>query len=128
MTEFSNLEKMEVGQLIRIKQLNFGVNDHKITSGMHAVLDEIFEFLEGNSDVRIEIGGHTNTLPSDEYCDWLSGNRSYAVAEYLWNKGLAKERVSYKGYGKRKPIDTSGTTAGHKKNQRVEIKILSVND
>jgi len=35
--------------------------------------------------------------------------------------------LSYKGYGKRKPIASNKTPVGRKKNQRVEIKVLSMN-
>jgi outer membrane protein OmpA-like peptidoglycan-associated protein len=126
MKEFVKISNIKEGQSIRIKELNFNTNAYEINDDMHPVLDEIYHFLNKNKNVRIEIAGHTNQLPSDEYCDWLSENRSYVVAQYLLNKGIKKEQVSHKGYGKRKPIDTSGTAAGHQKNQRVEIKVLSI--
>ena len=40
-------------------------------------------------------------------------------------KGIEASRIQYKGYGPRKPIATNETAEGRKKNQRVEIKILS---
>ena len=126
MKELGKISNIKEGQSIRIKELNFGSNAYEINDDMHPVLDEIYDFLNENKNVRIEIAGHTNQLPSDEYCDWLSGNRAYVVAQYLLNKGIRNEQVSHKGYGKRNPIDTSGTAAGHQKNQRVEIKVLSV--
>ncbi|RMD97408.1 MAG: OmpA family protein, partial [Bacteroidetes bacterium] len=57
----------------------------------------------------------------------LSTERAKAVADYLILKGIDPERLKYKGYGKRQPIDTNRTAAGRKRNQRVEIKILSLN-
>ena len=41
-------------------------------------------------------------------------------------KGIDPNRVSFKGYGKRKPIATNDTPEGRKQNQRVEIKILQI--
>ena len=52
--------------------------------------------------------------------------RAKEVANYLVNKGIPLERVQYKGYGKRKPLVSNKTPMGRKKNQRVEIKILSM--
>ncbi len=42
-------------------------------------------------------------------------------------KGIKEERLSFKGYGKRNPVATNSTSTGRKLNQRVEIKILSLN-
>jgi len=76
--------------------------------------------------VVIEIGGHTNNLPADDFCDKLSGDRAKSVAEFLYEKGIKEVRIAHKGYGKRKPIASNKSKSGRKKNQRVEIKILRV--
>ena len=68
-----------------------------------------------------------NGIPSHEYCDRLSAERAKAVADFLNEKGIPRERLQYKGYGKRQPVDSNRTQAGRQKNQRVEIKILSFN-
>ena len=91
-----------------------------------AVLSEIYDFLIQNPNVNIEIGGHTNTIPSDAYCDRLSADRARNVAEYFYNRGIPASQISYKGYGKRQPLTKDESLAGRKKNQRVEIKILAM--
>lgn len=62
-----------------------------------------------NPNVIVEIGGHTNGIPSHEYCDRLSTERAKAIVDYLSNKGIARKRLQYKGYGKRNPVDTNNT-------------------
>ncbi|MBK8515940.1 MAG: OmpA family protein [Saprospiraceae bacterium] len=79
-----------------------------------------------NINVRVEIGGHTNTIPSNEYCDQLSSLRARKVSEYLVIRGIDVRRISYKGYGKREPLTDSTSLQGRQKNQRVEIKILEL--
>jgi outer membrane protein OmpA-like peptidoglycan-associated protein len=79
-----------------------------------------------NKNVVIEVGGHTNNVPAAEYCDRLSTARAKSVAEYLYGKGIDQDRITYKGYGKNKPIASNDSVKGRKKNQRVEIKILRV--
>ena len=120
-------DKIREGQTIRIDKLYFKADSSSITEQSYPVLDEIYEFLVENPSVVVEIGGHTNGIPSPEYCDKLSTERAKAVADYLILKGIDSSRLKYKGYGKRKPIDTNRTAAGRKRNQRVEIKILSLN-
>ena len=48
------------------------------------------------------------------------------IAYYLYNKGVPEAQISYKGYGKRVPIASNDTQSGRQKNQRVEIKIVSI--
>jgi outer membrane protein OmpA-like peptidoglycan-associated protein len=74
----------------------------------------------------IEIGGHTNGVPDHLYCDKLSTARAKSVAEYIHDKGISPERITYRGYGKRQPIATNNSVEGRRKNQRVEVKILQL--
>lgn len=113
------------GQIIKISSLNFKMNDSTITQSAAISLDKIYEFLKENKEIVIEIGGHTSGLCDDFYCNQLSTARAKAVATYLQNKGISGRQLSYKGYGKTKPIASNNTTGGRRKNQRVEIKILS---
>ncbi len=117
---------IEKGQIIRIDKLYFEADKSQIDSSSHEVLDEMYFFLSKNRDVIVEIGGHTNGLPKDDYCDSLSTARARAVYEYLVGKGISEDRLKYKGYGKRKPLASNKTAYGRKKNQRVEIKILDI--
>lgn len=124
--ELNDPAKIAKGQTIRIDQLYFLADSATILKNSLPVLQEVYDFLAANPKVIVEIGGHTNGIPSQEYCDRLSTERAKAVVDYLANKGVARKRLQYKGYGKRAPLDTNKTDAGRKKNQRVEIKILSV--
>lgn len=120
------ITKIAVGQTLRINELNFEADSSRITPGNFEVLQEVYSFLAGHKNVRVEIGGHTNTIPPHEYCDKLSSDRARNVAEYLVNLGIEPERIQYKGYGKRQPITQSETAQSRIRNQRVEIKILEL--
>jgi outer membrane protein OmpA-like peptidoglycan-associated protein len=115
------------GQTIEIKNLLFKADSATIDRTSYEVLDDIYGFLMSSDKVVIEIGGHTNNVPSEEYCDRLSTARAKSVAEYLVNKGVHPSKVQFKGYGKKKPLADNKTAYGRLKNQRVEIKILSLN-
>lgn len=119
-----DITKIKVGQTLQIDNLFFEADSSTITDLSFQVLEEVFEFMDDHSRVVIEIGGHTNNIPPDEYCDRLSTARAKAVADYLYERGIEKDRITYKGYGKRNPIASNRSAAGRKKNQRVEIKIL----
>lgn len=119
--------KLKVGETIRMDQLFFKSDSSSITEPSLPVLNEVYVFLDENPDVVVEIGGHTNGIPPHDYCDRLSTARAKAVADYLSRKGIDRDRLKYKGYGKRKPIETNKSAYGRKRNQRVEVKILSFN-
>ncbi|MBK9737681.1 MAG: OmpA family protein [Saprospiraceae bacterium] len=122
-----NRTSIKAGQTIEIKKLEFKADTTSIDKTSYEVLDEVYGFMMNNPDVMIEIGGHTNSMPPDDYCDRLSTARAKAVAEYLVNKGVEANKVQFKGYGKKKPVADNKTAYGRQKNQRVEIKILSLN-
>lgn len=126
METLANPLEIKKGQNIRIEQLDFEANDYKISRKMYPALNEIHSFMLENPKVIIEIGGHTNGRPPDKFCNELSENRATTVANYLIGKGIDKKRIAVKGYGKTVPIATNETEEGRKKNQRVEIKILSL--
>ncbi len=124
MPELKDKDFIKAGQTFQTK-IRFPADSTVLTESSFEVLEEVFYFLTKNKDVSIEIGGHTNDIPKDEYCQWLSTERAENVANYLVQKGIPEERISAKGYGKTQPIASNKTQAGRNKNQRVEIKITS---
>ncbi len=118
--------KIKAGQVIQVEQLYFPQDSANFEETSLSVLDEIYRFLGANPEVIVEIGGHTNGLPEHAYCDRLSTERAQSVAEYLAGRGISPYRLKYKGYGKRNPIASNKTRHGRSLNQRVEIKILSL--
>jgi outer membrane protein OmpA-like peptidoglycan-associated protein len=117
---------LKVGQTIGIEKLYFDADSTRLKRECIPVLDELYQFMSSNTDLAIEIGGHTNDIPPDEFCDKLSSLRAKAVAEYLINKGISDARVKFRGYGKRQPLFPNVNTDNRRRNQRVEIKILSI--
>ncbi|MCW5924401.1 MAG: OmpA family protein [Saprospiraceae bacterium] len=118
--------KLESGQTIRMRLLNFDTDSYIIKESSLPMLDELYDFMMEHGTVAIEIAGHTNNQPSDAFADELSTNRAKAVFDYLTEKGIDPKRVVYKGYGKRYPLVPNTSAEGRRTNQRVEIKILKL--
>ncbi len=106
----------------------FEADKSVITKESYTPLNELVKFLSSNPDVVIEVGGHTNGLCSDSFCDQLSTARAKVVCEYLAQRGISRARLQYKGYGRRIPIASNDHLEGRRKNQRVEIKILNMSN
>jgi outer membrane protein OmpA-like peptidoglycan-associated protein len=124
--DFSTVKRADLskGQTLQVPNLMFAVDDTLLTNSSYPVLDKVYTFLTNNQDLVVEIGGHTNGICQDDYCNHLSEKRAKAVAEYLTKKGIAASRLKIKGYGKTMPISS---VASDPRNQRVEIKILTFN-
>ncbi len=121
-----DVKKIEVGHLFRLEKLYFPADSSSITPTSQKVLYNLYTFLKKNPTLHIEIGGHTNGLPPDAYCDKLSSARARNVRNYLAREGIKSSRIAYKGYGKKKPISDNKTFAGRRKNQRVEIIVTDI--
>jgi outer membrane protein OmpA-like peptidoglycan-associated protein len=119
---------LESGQTIRMRLLNFDTDSASLKQESLPMLDELYDFMSQNGAVVIEVGGHTNNVPPDEFADRLSTARAKTVADYLFAKGIDPKRVVFKGYGKRQPLVPNTSPEGRKTNQRVEIKILRLKD
>jgi len=119
-------QTLKIGQRFALPNLYFSPDSYSLTKTAKRTLLRLQKFLKENPLIKIEIEGHTNTLPPHEYSNKLSTNRAKNVASFLFEKGIPKSQITYKGYGKRRPIDTSNNEQARLQNQRVEIKVIAV--
>ncbi len=120
------ISELKPGSIIRVDKLFFKADSTALSASSMETIEEITDFLTIHSNVSIEIGGHTNNIPSDAFCDQLSLARATSVVDQLVQRGIDRSRLDPVGYGKRKPVATNRTPTGRKRNQRVEIKVLSL--
>lgn len=117
---------IEEGQVILLNQVFFEPNAAKLKAVSYAELDNVVEMLRQNPGMTIEIGAHTHGGISHALAMQLSSQRARAIADYLISKGIPKENVPYRGYGKMIPIAANDTPEGRKTNQRVELNIIKL--
>lgn len=87
-------------------------------------LQELVKILNAYKDNNISVEGHTDNIGSPAANQKLSEERAKGVAEFLESKGIARNRITSKGYGKDKPVASNSTAAGREANRRVEVIIL----
>ena len=68
-------------------------------------LIRLFNVLEDNPDLSIEIASHTDARGSDKFNQNLSQRRAEAIVRYLIEKGISKSRLRAKGYGESRPVN-----------------------
>jgi len=84
-------------------------------------INQIFNLMQKDPSLKFEIGGHTDNTGNADHNLTLSQQRADAVKEQLVKMGIDASRLTTKGYGDTKPIDTNDTPEGRANNRRVEF-------
>ena len=107
------------------ENIYFNENKTNIDPVAAKALDRDGAMLKDNPDIKVEIGGHTDSLGSEKANQKISEKRAESVKKYLMDKfNIPGDRMIVKGYGSKKPIADNGTKEGRAKNRRVELKII----
>jgi outer membrane protein OmpA-like peptidoglycan-associated protein/opacity protein-like surface antigen len=117
-------ELLDTG-MIRLGDVNFATGKADITPDSHASLDVVAEVLLKWPELKIEIGGHTDSRGSAETNRSLSNKRAKAVYDYLMQKfpDLNEASFSVKGYGEDRPVVPNTNDLNMSKNRRVEFVV-----
>jgi outer membrane protein OmpA-like peptidoglycan-associated protein len=122
----SKFDKAKVGDLVRISNINFFFNSEKVMEQSFPLLDELFDIMLNNPTLTIEIHGHIccNPNPNDTK---LSFRRALVILKYLTKRGIAVNRLAFKGYGSNDPIYKVPERNEQERaaNRRVEILIVA---
>jgi len=112
------------GTILSLKNLYFDNDSYEIKPESFEELDKLYTLLSSNPGLKISVNGYTDNVGSDKYNVQLSEQRAKAVVDYLIQKGIAEERLNYRGYGKDNPIKTNETEEGRAANRRVEVEFI----
>ena len=109
---------------IPLENVFFEFNKYELKSESFSELNRLINFINKNSGVKLEIGGHTDNVGTADYNKKLSEQRAKSVVAYLLAKGVEKSQLVAVGYGEVKPIEPNETKEGKAKNRRVEFRVL----
>lgn len=91
----------------------------------YGILLDIANMLRDNSDITVQIVGHTDNQGAEDYNQILSENRAKAVKQILVEEfGINEDKLQFMGKGEVEAVDDNTTEKGRANNRRVEfIKI-----
>ncbi|MCB9246680.1 MAG: OmpA family protein [Flavobacteriales bacterium] len=118
-----HIQTAKIGAKFELKNIFFDLGKATLREESKVELDKLYEIMK-NSDIVIELGGHTDSIGSDEANLKLSQDRVNSVKSYLTGKGIPDKRMNAVGYGEREPVASNSTEQGRQLNRRVEVKIL----
>lgn len=124
-----SLNPKREGTKWEIENIFFAFDDSKLLDTSIPALNDLIHIMTRESDLIVEISGHTDSRGNDSYNLKLSDSRSEAVVNYLVDHGISSARLKHKGYGETMLINncTNGEICSeelHQQNRRVELKII----
>lgn len=126
---------MDLAKMIDIKPIYFDLGKSKIRKDAAIELDKVAEVMQKYPAMVIELGAHTDCRGVAGANLKLSDARAKASASYIIKKGIAKDRISGKGYGESKLLNNCACEGKvkptcsedeHAKNRRTEFIIVKL--
>ena len=124
------LDKLSVGAKIVLNNIFFDSNKATLRPESNVEIEKLFDLLQRNATISIEVQGHTDNKGSEAANLILSQNRAQSIVNELIKRGIDSKRLAAKGFGSSLPIapntmpNGKPDEVGMQLNRRVEIKIL----
>lgn len=83
------LQPINKGAHVSLNNIFFDINSYELLEKSKSELDQVVLFLQNNSTLKIEIGGHTDNTGNELYNQQLSLNRAKSVAAYVKDRGIS---------------------------------------
>jgi outer membrane protein OmpA-like peptidoglycan-associated protein len=119
--------KAEVGSRAVLKNIFFDTGKSDLKQESVSELENIFELLESNPNLKVQINGHTDNTGDDSTNKVLSLKRASSVVNHLIEKGISQTRLTAVGFGEERPlVSNDDEMDGREINRRTEIEITEV--
>jgi OOP family OmpA-OmpF porin len=119
-------EMLDTG-MIRLQDVAFESDQATLSPEAMAQLDIVGQVLTKWPELRIEIGGHTDSRGSNAHNLKLSEERVKSVLEYLLQKfpQLEPQQYTTQGYGESRPLVQNTSAEVMARNRRVEFVVVN---
>ncbi|WP_296148418.1 OmpA family protein [uncultured Flavobacterium sp.] len=130
-----SLQKITVGsdlaKIFDIQNIYFDLDKWDIRQDAANDLAKIIETMQEYPKMKVDVRSHTDSRQTREYNDRLSNQRVKSTIAWLIENGIAKERLSGKGYGETQLLNNCAdgincTEAQHQMNRRSEFIIVEM--
>jgi peptidoglycan-associated lipoprotein len=122
------LEPIVINKPIVLENIYYNFDKSDIRADAAIELDKLVKIMNENPTIWIELGSHTDSRGNDSYNQKLSQKRAESVVKYIISRGIAKNRITAKGYGESMLLNKCAnnvkcTVEEHQLNRRTEFKI-----
>ena len=126
-TEIAEYERARSGSYdisIVLKNVLFDSGSSKIGSSYLKDIDKLKRVLVQHQDYSCEIRGHADNIGTEADNMKLSVERAKRIFDYLVDKGIPADRMTYKGFGETQPMAPNDTEERRQMNRRVEFALF----
>lgn len=104
--------------------VTFALGSSELTPKAKANLDQFAAAIGGGefTTLKFAIEGHADASGSDPKNRELSAQRAESVTNYMVSKGVARDRLTFAGFGSERPVTGQAPTAAV--NRRVEARLV----
>jgi OOP family OmpA-OmpF porin len=108
------------GKII-VNGIRFDLNKSTIKPESMGAINEIYNLMKENPDLKFSVEGHTDSQGDDAFNMKLSQERAESVMNTLIKMGISADRLTAKGWGESKPISNNASPEDMANNRRVEF-------
>lgn len=108
------------------EDVTFAFDKATIRKQFYPTLNHVADFMKQNPNIRVAIAGHTDSIGSVPYNMKLSQERAKAIATYLIEAGVPKNRVHIDYFGESRPVASNSNSSGRAKNRHVTMTLSEV--
>ena len=121
----------DLAKIFQIKEIKFDLGKYNIRPDAAAELVKIVEAMKDHPTMKISIRSHTDSRGSDKSNLILSDKRAKATMAWIVSQGIAKNRLTAKGYGETQLVNgckngVPCTEEEHQQNRRSEFIITEM--
>lgn len=114
-------QKTERGLIITLGDVLFGTDLARLNADGMRMAQRLATILQQNPKRAVLVEGFADSTGKTQYNQELSERRASAVRDALLEQGVARERISQRGYGESFPVAANDTAQNRQLNRRVEI-------
>ncbi|MEM6375143.1 MAG: OmpA family protein [Pseudomonadota bacterium] len=107
------------------RKITFEPSSADVDANGREIMDDIAEILRACGELRMEIGGHTDSQGRESMNLELSQARAQSILDELRNRRVLTAGITAKGYGETRPIADNDTSEGREANRRIEFKVIA---
>ena len=119
------LKNIDIGSKIALRNVFFDTGRAEVKLDSYPELDRLIQLMKDVPSLQIELSGHTDNVGGQSANLSLSQRRAEAVRDYLVKRSVDGNRVTAKGYGATRPVDSNDTKEGRANNRRTEFEITA---
>ncbi len=121
----------DLGKCFGIKMIYFDLDKSNIRTEAALDLEKILDVLNQFPTMKLDIRSHTDSRASFKYNEALSDRRAKSTIEWLVQNGVAKNRLTGRGYGEKQLVNRCSdnvkcTEEEHQMNRRSEFIVTGL--